>query len=495
MKINLWMIANRLNELDIEVNIRKSAGLKLRSARLAYATNCAYVYQDGADVICADEADYIRIRNIEKNVAFEMIQGVFDYYDYWSEELEMAIYNEDKNILIEVLWKVFDKPIVLFDANQNVAAMTRQYECGEVDEEWDYLLNYGCSSFDGMKKIRGMENSLLRQGGGPRIVSIQKDNRLTTYLSSAIMYKDIRYGQIVILEKGREINCGDVELLKYVVRHMEKNIKETTFKSPMGLKSAEFIDLILGRPVNLENMNHQLMRFDWKRDDPYRVLLLFAEQGGPDRENQLQIMYYSVRSVFRHTGCFTYDNMVVLILNDRIQEKTWLKGNMDMILKQNHGTVSEGYSISGIENIRFSYQQALFAFRNGNCGNSESDGYSYFSCAMDDLVQSMWAEKTEIPSLLYSCHPDVLMLWKLDLETEGNYIETLTAFLENERSLVGTANALHIHRSTLIYRTKKLEKLMASSLDDAYNREYIILSVRILKYFEREIPDLGAVCI
>lgn len=109
------------------------------------------------------------------------------------------------------------------------------------------------------------------------------------------------------------------------------------------------------------------------------------------------------------------------------------------------------------------------------------------------LVHCIWAEKTDVPLMLYSCHPDVLKLWKLDLETEGYYVETLVEYLQNERSLVKTANALHIHRSTLIYRTKKLEELMETDLSDPYNREYILTSVRVLKHFAKEVPYINTI--
>ena len=44
MKLSMWMIANRLSSLDIELDIREDAPVILNSARRAYATNCVWVY-------------------------------------------------------------------------------------------------------------------------------------------------------------------------------------------------------------------------------------------------------------------------------------------------------------------------------------------------------------------------------------------------------------------------------------------------------------------
>lgn len=493
MKLNLWMIVNRLREMDIDVHIKDCTTRNMRSARLAYATNCAYVYQDGGDVICADEEDYIRIRNIEKNVAFEIIQGIFDYYNNWSEELETAISNGNKSELIQVLWKVFQNPIIFFNASQGVIAMTRQYGYGEVDEEWDYLLRYGSSSLKAVQKIQGTENSIIGQSGIPKKVVMKKNSVITPYLSAVITQDNIRRGQIVIIEKGWEINNGDMELLKYAVGRIEKGLKEKAYNNSAIMDINAIIDLILGKSVNRDDLERQMLHLGWKRDDQYRVLVVFAEKDNAEPKKQMNLIYSAMRSFFHSIGCFTYEDHLILVMNDNIQETTWTRPNVRRIMQENHGVVSGGYSIGGIENIRFSYQQALWAFGRGLFGVGGRNRYDYFSCALDYLVQCMWVENTDVHELLYSCHPDVIKLWKIDAETEGNYIRTLVVFLQNERSLVGTANALHIHRSTLIYRIKKLEELMGSDLADSYNREYILTTVRLLNNFKDEIPDIKTV--
>ena len=40
MRLSMWMIANRLSSLDLELDIRSSAPAVLKSARRVYATNC-----------------------------------------------------------------------------------------------------------------------------------------------------------------------------------------------------------------------------------------------------------------------------------------------------------------------------------------------------------------------------------------------------------------------------------------------------------------------
>ena len=87
MKLSMWMIANRLNQIDLELNIKKDAPIILKSARRAYATNCVHIFQSGNDVICNGEGDYIRIKDINISQGFEIVQSIFDFYNDWSDNI------------------------------------------------------------------------------------------------------------------------------------------------------------------------------------------------------------------------------------------------------------------------------------------------------------------------------------------------------------------------------------------------------------------------
>ena len=91
MKLSMWMIANRLSDFTMDLRIRESAPVTLRSARRAYSTECVHVFQDGNSVICSGEGDTIRIYNISLAEGLEIIQGIFDFYEDWSEALEKKI--------------------------------------------------------------------------------------------------------------------------------------------------------------------------------------------------------------------------------------------------------------------------------------------------------------------------------------------------------------------------------------------------------------------
>ena len=69
-------------------------------------------------------------------------------------------------------------------------------------------------------------------------------------------------------------------------------------------------------------------------------------------------------------------------------------------------------------------------------------------------------------------------------KNNSNLIETISAYLANERSLIRTADSLFIHRSTLIYRIKKIIDRLYYNIENNYNRDYMSLSIRVIEFHD-----------
>jgi hypothetical protein len=69
----------------------------------------------------------------------------------------------------------------------------------------------------------------------------------------------------------------------------------------------------------------------------------------------------------------------------------------------------------------------------------------------------------------------------LSVDKDGRLLETLRAFLEHGGSIPATANALHIHRTTLYYRLDKLTDLADIDLDAGETRLALHMSLKLLE--------------
>ena len=78
--------------------------------------------------------------------------------------------------------------------------------------------------------------------------------------------------------------------------------------------------------------------------------------------------------------------------------------------------------------------------------------------------------------------PAIRLLKKYDREHETELCPTLETFLNCERSCTLASQVLKIHRSTLLYRLKRITELTGLNLDDQDTRFYLNLSFYAEKY-------------
>ena len=154
MKLSMWMIANRICALEPELYIEEDAPICLRSARMAYATDCVHVYQSGADAVCQGIGGKIVLRDMDCQQAFEIIQSVFDIYDDWISVLLPVAGTEDYQRIVDESRQIFQNPVIFLDGDNRVLALSSQYGEKDIDREWEHLCRYGYSSLDYIQKFR-----------------------------------------------------------------------------------------------------------------------------------------------------------------------------------------------------------------------------------------------------------------------------------------------------------------------------------------------------
>ena len=75
--------------------------------------------------------------------------------------------------------------------------------------------------------------------------------------------------------------------------------------------------------------------------------------------------------------------------------------------------------------------------------------------------------------------------------TSNNNLHLLRYYLLSERSISSTAQLLHLHRNSVIYRLGKIEKTLGVDLDDPDVRLRLLISLKILELLDGHLmPDL-----
>lgn len=80
------------------------------------------------------------------------------------------------------------------------------------------------------------------------------------------------------------------------------------------------------------------------------------------------------------------------------------------------------------------------------------------------------------------CHPGIIELEKKEHLTHIDYINTLSAFLENGCNITKTAQSLYLHRNTLANRILRIEEITGFDLTNGRDIFNAQLSIMILKF-------------
>jgi len=133
--------------------------------------------------------------------------------------------------------------------------------------------------------------------------------------------------------------------------------------------------------------------------------------------------------------------------------------------------------VFGLGELSIAYQQADIALNQAFRLQNERWVIPFSDCALEYLLSTV---QTPLP-LLQLTSPELRLLMEQDARNGTQYFETLKAYLMQERDIPKTAEKLIIHRTTLLYRLKKIHSVTGLTLDDPWKRLYLMLSLWMLE--------------
>lgn len=133
--------------------------------------------------------------------------------------------------------------------------------------------------------------------------------------------------------------------------------------------------------------------------------------------------------------------------------------------------------VRGIRELHLAYHQADVALNRAFQQRSDRWIIPFSDCTLDYLMN-------HLDSPLQRQHlvvPELYRLMDHDARKGTQYFETLRTYLLQERDIPKTSDALIIHRTTLLYRLKKIQALTELPLDNPDMRLNLLLSLWILE--------------
>lgn len=227
-----------------------------------------------------------------------------------------------------------------------------------------------------------------------------------------------------------------------------------------------------------EDLGFLLDTLNWRKEDQYLVIRIrHQQQSAPEVLGH--VLHSDLFRLFPKGYILYLDQQQTVILNLTRERMPISEVRYRLAPLCRDYCLYAGFSspVSGIESLPQAALQSDIAIGRAFYTHGERWLIPFSECALDYMLSS-------IQSSLEPRHlaaPEWLMLLDHDRQKDTQYFDTLRTYLLLERDIPKTAQTLIIHRTTLLYRLKRIIALTGLNLDDPSQRLYLLLSLRLLE--------------
>lgn len=390
----------------------------------------------------------------------------------WESLLYVATAHKDISELISIAGQLFGNPVVLADKSTKLIARS---DCDVTDSVlWDDHTQYGyfTSETMGLLNYKRIHNSLSRG-----IVHLQKQISKYNTLNKSIVVNDVMIGLVSVLDVNRPFEEEDTELLERLTKILAYYFSmDDSYKFVQDARRESFFLSLLKEPItDRDALNKRANSLGVSGELVYCVASATSQMW--DGKTNLTRICEDLAKLFPFCYTLIYNGCILAVIPQKKQQDIpWHSSPALQKYLQTHGiTLGVSRSLYGLSNIHEQYWQASMAQHAGRRLKNGKALFLFEHLALHSLFLSVGPEV----ELQRYCAGSLVRLRQYDAENNASYVETLRSYIQCGGNVTKTAEQLYIHRSTLIYRLKKIEELMGNRLDNHRFRNHIYLSFLI----------------
>ncbi|MCD8232673.1 MAG: helix-turn-helix domain-containing protein [Clostridiales bacterium] len=311
-----------------------------------------------------------------------------------------------------------------------------------------------------------------------------EDHPDTNWIFCAIRIQHVMSGYVAVCLPGKADATEHELRLTSVISDIcaVEMQKHDFFAHQTGLQYETFLtDLLEGRFTNLSMIESRFKVLNRHLGKFFCLAILYcSEPHNSELFNERQMA--SLRNTYPGSMSVVYKNNIVLLMNQDtpVLLRPDLIRPLAQFALQNHLKVCLSQPFADILKISIFYEQAQHTLELSDLNSP--DQLIYFST---EALPFYLFSKCSYEELETGIHHHIFQLRDYDREYHTEFITTLRAFLTHNRNVTQTAEYLHVHRSTLFYRMKKIEELLEVDLSDSHLLFLYELSLQIWGYLSR----------
>lgn len=415
------------------------------------------------------------------NKAYEIVTSQYEHIPQWEALLNSFVNSKGVEHIIEIGYGLLGNPISLGDANGILVAYKASPDL-MVEFGWDVWVKrgkvpYDTSDFIKFKRIF----SRINESDSP--IHIKEMGKHEVIMGKVVIDNNIA-GYLTVIGAEKPFKEYDINLVSLLCSVVSSELqKHKAFKKPNGtMLSFMITDLLDGKLKDDKRLEKMAKHLGLKLRENLYVLTVSLKQTNPEPGYVNYLLDFLENTVAGAKSILYDDCTVTIISNGKgnpLDDETMNRLIEFMAKNDLCGGLSRCFH--NLIDMPYFYKQSLKAIEIGMQRNSEEVLFTYEGNAIYHLLSS--CSKQEDLEMI--CHPSLITLIEYDKYNGTDYTHTLHTYLLNKGNLTNSANALHIHRTTMVYRYQKIRSLMETDLNDMNTMLHLHLSFMILRFINK----------
>lgn len=281
----------------------------------------------------------------------------------------------------------------------------------------------------------------------------------------------VYFGRLVSKKTRPLDNEGGLEFLGLMGKYLEDFYDDQKTAGNIGRQ--EFYrgmeQLLDGNEFHPEVTERYLAYKNWKREERYRVIKIRFMR-------EVSLKYYCAQMETLFPECSVVEKEGVLYCIQNVSRKTdGEEEKFPLFLRES--LCKAGISNEGaLQELYWCRQEADMILEMGEKIQPQF-WYYRFEDYMMEYIREHVSGKLPVSRVLA---PEMEILKRYDEKNGGELLETLVCYLENQGNSTHTAQALYIHRTTLVHRMQKIIQLTGIDFSDFRKRLHLMLSAFLI---------------
>lgn len=410
------------------------------------------------------------------NRQYSLLQQATDIHNRLTQ---LALQAGDLHDLAQTLARILQRAITIEDPAFRILAAVQE---GAVDEARQRSVAYGRTTPEVAQRLleRGIYARLLQQMGHLHIDPIPDLGMTMERIVAPIIVAHEIYGYIWIIAGDRPLTPLDELAIEHAATVAALMLfKEQAVRSTEEALRGDFLGQLLQGKAVSASFVEQGRRFGYRPEQPHQALLIYAPAKSGGSPHALQ---NEVKSWLRQR-----DERPLLVWRDR---------TLVLVLESTETERGEALAQQLVE--AFSHPACRLLIGVGSAQQPAPGGVSRsFEEAQEALrIARALARDEGVASFselgllhwLYHLPPEVAgdnvylghvrALAEYDVERDADLLKTLEAYLDFGGSLVEAAEALYVHRNTLLHRIERIQELTALDLRHPLHRLNLFVALK-----------------